>query len=127
MDKDKKIAIRAKYKTKNCMCDGYICILGKTIEGVFGVDYAKIEFKENSFLLFLHENLYTLRGKNLYMEMRDSVFESTPLYESELYSPEHYLLFNGDTGMSLDLFNKETDFNKIEDAFKQLEKIRPSN
>ena len=125
MKTEKKIAIRAKYKTDNCISEGYICISGKIIEGVFGVDYAKIDFKKNRFIFFLHENLYESHNGNVYFRSRDSVYESTSLYDSELYSPEHYLLFNGNYGMSLDLFSRETDSEKIEDAFKQLDRIRP--
>lgn len=120
-----KVIIRAQYDTEDIFCDGYICIDGNCIEGIFGIDYVKIDIIENSIHLLLHEKIYTNKGDSLFNYTRSRTFISQTLYSSKLYCPESYILFYQDYGMSLSLIETVKDSWKVNEIFKELSKIRP--
>ncbi len=120
-----KVAIRAQYDTENIVCDGYICINGDCIEGIFGIDYVKINIVKNSMNLFLHEDVYEKKNNSLFHYNRSRTFLSQSLYSSKLYCPESYILFCHDCGMSLSLIETVKDKKKVDEIFRELSKIRP--
>lgn len=120
-----RVAIRATYKTETVYNEGYICIDGDTIEGVFGLDYVKIDFSPgNSFFFILYEMSFSVEDKQLLASIKRSIYESQKLYVPELCSPEDYLLFGSEGDMNLSLIEVETDIAKIKEVFESLEKVR---
>lgn len=120
-----KVAIRAQYDTEDIVCEGYICIHDNCIEGIFGVDYVKIEIIKNSMNLLLQENIYTKKGDFLFNYTRSREFISQNMYSSKLNCPESYILFCNDYGMCLSLIEKIDNIHTVNEIFKELSKIRP--
>ena len=120
-----KVAIRAKYQTEDIICDGYVCIDGDCIEGVFARDYIKINIGKNSMTLFLYENLYSIENDLVFYATRSRTFVSQNMYSSSLYCPETYILFSQNYGMSLSLIETIKDSEEVEKIFKDLSEIRP--
>ena len=123
----KKIVYRATYHTSKCYNEGYICILGDQIEGVFGYDYAKIDFKESYFHLLLVEQVFIPSNKHLIRRICPMVYDSQKLNDSKFHCPETYLLFNRHDGMSLSLTEKVTESAKIDEIIKNLDELRPKS
>ena len=121
----KKVVYRAIYHTSKTYNEGYICILGDQIEGVFGFDYAKIDFKSGYFHMLLVEQIFVPGDNHIIKRICPMVYDSQPICDNTFYCPETYLLFNRHDGMSLSLVEKVTDSTKINKIFEQLEDLRP--
>jgi len=120
-----KVAIRAQYDTEDIVCDGYICIDNNCIEGIFGIDYVKIDIINNTMHLSLHENIYSKKDDIIINYTRSRNFISQTLYSSQLYCPESYILFCQDYGMSLSLIETIDDKYEVNKIFRELSEIRP--
>jgi len=120
-----KVAIRSQYKTKNTICDGYICIDNNIIEGVFGLDYIKIDIIHNKMNLYLYENTYTIQNGFLQSHLHFKNYTSKNMYSSTLYCPEIYILSSENYNeMLLDLIECEKNVIKLQSIFEELDKVK---
>lgn len=123
--------LRAKYKIEGIVSnEGYIVIEErddgtKKIEGVFGLDYAILNFSsDKSFDLILYEQIFTINEKNYHSSLKTSIFQSQTLYDSELYCPENYYLFSETDTMFLSITELVKDKEKIDYVCNRLPMLR---
>ena len=127
-----RVVLRAEYKTEYVFNEGYICIEEKdkgqkVIEGIFGLDYVRIDFSDdNSFDLVLIESIYTLKNNLLFCTPKTTIYTSQRLFSPELYCPEQYLLCDGKDGfLSLSLLERERNLSKAKEIYQHMIQLRP--
>lgn len=110
------VLINAAIKTNNFFSDGFVHISGNSIEGIFTLDYAKLELKNNQLILHLCIHTNKVDVNELTSEL--SNFRNTVEYstyrcsynDSTLYAPDTYLLSdNNGNFLFLSLLDLEKD------------------
>ena len=125
-----RIALRAEYRTDNIFNEGYICISKdgdeEIIEGIFGTDYLKLDFIDESTLHLLLCETVVVPVRYICISVPfKTAYESYEIYHHEISCPDEYYFENDRESLSLCILSMENSPEKIETIFNLLDNVRP--